>query len=227
MQPFAYPGMPGLGYGPPMAGPMPVAAGGALGHFTLRGQPGLGEPAIGLNGHVPTDFADQLIKFRIPYTMYAELSVAPSLNGQFFPEGSFLHSLDKPLEVWRMRAILTARNASSPPIVFEPQPATLGRRIRLSVRDLSKNEPLTSDPSMVDGLQTSNFETWEWDVPYTMTRQEGFVVQADAGAFPFTCVNEAAEGASCNSISRAVATVLVSVSFQGFLVVLQPASESR
>jgi hypothetical protein len=210
-----------------MAGPMPVAAGADFGHFTLRGQPGVGESPLGLNGHVPAEFADQTIKFRIPYTMYAEVVVNPSTNGQFFPEGSFLHSLDKPLEVWRMRCILTARDNSATPVVFEPQPATLGRRIRLSVRDLSKNEPLTSDPSMVDALQTSNFETWEWDVPYTITRQEGFVVQADAAAFPLTCVNQAADGAACNSISRQVATVMASISFQGFLIVLQPASELR
>lgn len=220
--------MPQLGgfAGPmPMAGPMPISGGG-FGHFTMRGVPGLGEPARELNGP-PETFADQLIKFRIPYTMYGEKVLTASLNGQFWPEGSFLHTLDKPFEVWRMRVVLTGTDDASPPVIFEPQPETLGRRVRLSVTDLSKNEPLTSDPTMVDAMQTSNFQTWEWDVPYTITRQEGFLVQADTNAFPLTCVNEAADGQSCNNISRQVDRILASVSYQGFLVVLQPASEHR
>jgi hypothetical protein len=216
----------GYGYGPMMGGPAPVAAGGMYGHHVLRGAPGIGDFARDLNGP-PESFADQTIKFRIPYTMYGEVVLTPSLNGQFFPEGSFLHSLDKPLEVWRARIILTAINDAATPVVYEPQPETLGRRVRLSMRDLSKDQAMTSDPSMVDGLQTSNFQTWEWDVPYTITRAEGFLVQCDTGAFPLVCVNEAADGAACDSISRLVERVICSISFQGFLVVLQPASESR
>lgn len=224
--PFGYPGFGNIPM--PMGGPMPIggAFAGPAG-FGLRGVPGLGDSARDLNGYIPETFADQRIKFRIPYSMYAELPVTPSSNGQFFPEGSFLHSLDKPFEVWRMHAIMTARNSASPPVIFEPQPSTLGRRIKLTITDLSKNEPLTSDPAMPDALQTENFQTWEWDVPYTITRQEGFVVQCDAGAFPLVCVNEAADGQNCTSISRQVAGVLVSICFQGFLIVLQPASESR
>lgn len=225
-------GNPGYGGYPPMGYPAPMGypvAGGIAdgGAGMLRGVPGLGGRVGDLNGHIPETFADQTIKFRIPYTMYGELQVLPNSNGQFFPEGSFLHTLDKPFEVWRMHVVMTARDSASPPVIFEPQPSTLGRRIKLSITDLSKNEPLTSDPTMPDALQTENFQTWEWDVPYTVTRQEGFVVQADAGAFPLTCLNTAAAGQSCNSISTQVTNVLLSVAFQGFLIVLQPASESR
>lgn len=178
--------------------------------------------------HFPQYFADQFIKFRIPYSMPGELIVDPSENGNFFPEATFLHNLDKPFEIHRMMVRLTALDdATTPPTIFEPQPTTLQKRIRLRIQDTSKNEPLTKAANLVDTIQDDLTEAWNWQMPYTLVRSEGLQVQVDSLAFPTYCIPDVADCPNNAGIAAVVDQVRVEISFQGYLIVIQPASETR
>jgi hypothetical protein len=176
--------------------------------------------------YAPEYFADRLIKFSIPYTMPGEWNIGPNASGVQAPEAVFLHNVDKPFEIWRMTVRLTALDGSDPPAVLEQQPATLPERIRLSVMDTSKNERITKAPALVKSFQKANELTWEWDPrPYTIVRQEGFQIAADSLAFPTVCVVSPEDCATL--IPTPVAFVRVEVTFQGWLLILEPPSATR
>lgn len=166
---------------------------------------------MGRNSIIPHSFADQVITFRIPYSMPGELVVEPNASGVFFPEATFLTNVDKPFEIDRMYVRLTALDENKD--VLDVQPGTLGRRVRLSIGDTSKNEKLTKSAHIVDTLISSEAGaagSWEWYVPYTMVRSEGFQIGIDTLAMP-----------------AGTDFVRVEIAFQGSLIVIQPASETR
>lgn len=166
---------------------------------------------MGRNSIIPASFDDQTIRFRIPYSMPGEQVVEPNASGEFFPEAAFLVNVDKPFEIDRMVVRLTALDENKK--VLDVQPATLGRRIKLAVNDTSKNEKLTKASHLVDTLISSvegSDGSWEWYVPYTMVRSEGFNVGIDALDFP-----------------AGTSFVRVSISFQGSLIVISLPSETR
>jgi hypothetical protein len=166
---------------------------------------------MGRTGLIPAKFADQVIKYRIPYSMPGELQVAANQTGQFFPEAVFLHNVDKPFEIWSVRVTLTALLAG---VILAAQPGqdSLRRRIRLRIADTSKNENLTKAVQLVDTLVNPyNYDAaWEWFVPYSLVRSEGFQVGVDSLGF-----------------DAAYDAIRVNIAFQGYLTVIQPASETR
>lgn len=166
---------------------------------------------MGRNSIIPHSYDDQAIKFRIPYTMPGELVVGASASGEFFPDGAFNFNIDKPFEIERMIVRLTALDSDK--LVIEPQPTTLQKRVRLTITDTSKNEDLTKARTTVETLISSldgGDGSWEWYVPYTIVRSEGFTIGVDSSALP-----------------AGVENVKVEISFQGYLIVIQPASETR
>lgn len=167
---------------------------------------------MGRTGLIPAAFADQSIKFRIPYEMPGELTVVENVAGNFFPEATFLHNVDKPFEIWGARIRVTGLDASLNPT--EPQDATLDRLIRMRINDTSKNETFTKAPALISILRNSVAGAegdWVWYVPYTLVRSEGFQVQVDALDFTnITAVN-----------------LRVELAFYGYLDIIQPASEQR
>lgn len=173
---------------------------------------------------IPTVYADQFIKFRVPWEMNGELLMEPNQNAQFFPEDQFKHAIDLPFEVWRVNINLSAFDDTQPTrLLLDPQPTTLGRRIRMRIQDTAKNQLLTKSPTLIDNLLSKDTGSWEWKVPYTVVQQEGFNVQCDSDAFPTYVVPLAdAPAASQNAV---VERVRVEVVFQGYLLVLAPASE--
>jgi hypothetical protein len=163
--------------------------------------------------YAPTHWANKRIKFRVPYTMPGELAVTANQNGIFFPEGTFLHGVELPFEIWRMYVRLVGIDDGGE--ILDGPFFTLGERIRLSVEDTSKNQRMTKAPSLVDILVNSlagSTGAWEWHVPYTLVRSEGFAIQVDSLSF----VNLAA-----------VTSIRVAISYQGYLIVTEPASETR
>ena len=167
---------------------------------------------MGRNSIIPTHYADRLITWRSPYTMPGELIVEPGQAGVFFPESAFNFAVDKPFEIERMFVRLTSLDAQN--AVLDAQPTTLRKLIRLTVEDVSKSQLLTKARTLVDTLITSpagDAGTWEWYEPYTIERSEGFQVGTDAAAaFPANTEK-----------------VRVEISFQGSLLVIEPASETR
>jgi hypothetical protein len=178
-------------------------------------------------GLVPATFADQFIKFRIPYTMPAELVVLANTANNGFPADVFKNDADKPFEVWRMIVKLTAESVDAPPFIFDPQPTTLAKHVRIRVVDTSFESRLTKAMNLVDTIQTDNALTWEWEVPYTIVRAQGFQVDVDATALPRYClevINLA--DVDCTAAIVAVPAVRVEIAFQGYFLVLAPPSEN-
>lgn len=173
-------------------------------------------------GRLPLMFAGRQITFRIPYSMHGELVIDPNQNGVVFPQGTFLHNVDKPFEIHRMIPRLTGLDGDG--LILDTQPETLAKAIRLNIEDTSKNERLTKVPSLVETLTTANRQTWEWEDPYTLIRSEGFQVAVDSLGFGSVC----SVGETCDILEKiAVAQARVEVEFQGYLVVVAPPSETR
>lgn len=179
-------------------------------------------------GIVPATYADQWIKFRIPYTMPAELVVAANTNNNAFAADVFKNDTDKPFEVWRMICRLTAMTADTPPFIFEPQPPSLNKHVRIRVIDTAFEARLNKAMQLVDSIQADDSLSWEWECPYTIVRAQGFNVEVDATVLPRYCVEVVnAADVNCTTAVVAVAQVRVEISFQGYLLVLAPPSETR
>ena len=183
-----------------------------------------------LPAYAPEYFADRRIRFRIPYDMSGELVVNSGQVGRQFPESQFLHNVDKPFEIWRMISRvkgLVVRDDVE--ILVDPQPETMEERVRLSILDISKNQEMTKNPQRVSSMQKLNERTWEWaPSPYTIVRQEGFQVRADALALPTVCLPDLYGGnPACTLVPTTIERALVEVVFQGFLLIIEPPSESR
>lgn len=161
--------------------------------------------------HPDTQYNGRRIKFRVPYTMPGELIVANAGLNIPFPEGTFLHSVDKPFEIWNVKLQATQSllgGAAFAPIAA-PAPS-IDKFWRVRVRDLSKNQEITKNAQLVDTLKDSNDNVWHWGVPYTIIRAEGMEVSVD------------------NLLAAAGGNVLrAEIAFRGYLLILEPPSETR
>jgi hypothetical protein len=177
-------------------------------------------------GRLPLQFAGKDITFRIPYNLAAELDVGPNLSGVVFPEASFLHNVDKPFEVHRVKIGLTAKGTPdgfTSPTVLEPQPTTMDKRIRLKMLDFSKNENLMKSSTLVSQLLQKNTGAWDLEEPYTIVRSEGFQVQIDTQDYPAVVILDG----NIEPERVDVQFCRVEVNFQGYLDIIGPPSEVR
>ena len=179
-------------------------------------------------GRLPLKFAGKDITWRVPYTMPGEIDVAELTNGKVFPEATFLHNVDKPFEIHRMIVRIVAKGSVpgtdlATPQIFETQPDTLEERVKLRVTDLSKNENMTKSATLVSNLLAFNTGFWDWEEPYTIVRSEGFQVQIDTLEKPIWCILNT----ECKPENAVFTLFKVEVTFQGFLVVVAPPSETR
>jgi len=177
-------------------------------------------------GRLPLQFAGKDITFRIPYNIAAELDVGPNQSGVVFPEASFLHNVDKPFEVHRMKVGLTGKGTPetfTSPTILEPQPTTLQKRVRIRILDFSKNENLTKSATLVSQLLQQNTQAWDLEEPYTIVRSEGFQVQIDTADYPAVVILDA----TIQPERVEVQLIRVEVNFQGYLDIIGPPSEVR
>lgn len=177
-------------------------------------------------GRLPLQFAGKDITFRIPYNIAAELDVGPNLSGVVFPEASFLHNVDKPFEIHRVRIGLTAKGTPTgfvSPTILEPQPTTMEQRVRLRILDFSKNENMTKSATLVSQLLQKNTGAWDFEEPYTIVRSEGFQVQMDTLDFPAVVVLD--DNIEPERVD--VQFARIEVNFQGYLDIIGPPSEVR
>jgi len=179
-------------------------------------------------GLVPSTYGDQWIKFRIPYSMPGEQTILANTANNAFPADVFKNDTDKPFEIWRAIVRLTAQSTDAPPFIYEPQPASLSKHVRIRIVDTAFESRLNKAMQLVDSLQADDSLTWEWEVPYTIVRAQGFNVECDALALPRYCVEVVnLADINCTTAVVAVPSVRVEVTFEGFLLVLAPPSESR
>jgi hypothetical protein len=187
-----------------------------------------GAEGLGRTGLIPATFASQDIRYRNPYVQPGELIVLPDQAGQFFSEALFLHNTDKPFEQWRMIVRLTALDEDNNIIYPQPEPRDLAKRVRITLQDTSKSQVITKGPALVELVISSeegDAGSWEWEVPYTFVRSEGFIVGVDTLAFPRMVIPDPDNPQQ--NVTVDVAQVRVAISFEGFLTVIQTASDSR
>jgi hypothetical protein len=181
-----------------------------------------------LNGEIPATYADQIIKYRMPYTMPGERLVAAEVTADQFNEATFLHVIDKPFEVHRLHVELTGLTGTvDDNAIPDTQPATLDRRVRLRIDLTEKNDKVTKNPALVSTLVDALTHIWEWEVPYTITKQEGFTVAVDTQALPVICFTDPEANTPCDPGVLTFTFVRVEIQFQGYLIVIRPASDSR
>lgn len=164
-------------------------------------------------GRLPDYWAGRKITMRVPYEMAGEIILASLQSGLQFPDATFLHNVDKPFEVHRCKPIVTGLDAGGLVDDVQPLQDVLQQLIRVRISDLGKNELMTKSPTLISLLVKGTAEaTWEWAEPYTIERSENFQVVADAVSL-----------ANFATITQ----LRLGWSFQGFLLVVAPPSESR
>lgn len=164
-------------------------------------------------GRLPEYWAGRKITMRIPYEMPGEITLTSLETGVQFPDATFLHNVDKPFEIHRCKPVIQQLDNNSLPVAAQLTQEVLLSLVRVRVSDLGKNELLTKAATLCSLLVKGSAEqTWEWAEPYTIVRSENMQIVADALSI--------ANIAGTSSLRLAWA-------FQGFLLVVAPASESR
>jgi hypothetical protein len=158
--------------------------------------------------YIPTHFAGKRIKFRVPYTMPGELVVPNGTTGLDFPEATFLHTVELDFEIWSAKFAASQLDGNGVPIA-EPAPG-INKFWRVRIQDVSKNQLVTKNAQLVATLIDTNSGEWFWRVPYSIVRAEGFQVTID-NLLPAAPGND----------------LRAEVTFRGFLLVLEPPSETR
>ena len=131
---------------------------------------------------------------RYQYEMPGELLAFASTDDSF-PQSQFINdeANGRPFEIHRMIVRLTAfddgsyvngapNDAFAQP--FEPQP-DVSMMIEIQIRDLSRNEDVTKAASLVGGLSKANTQTWDWEEPFTIDDQAGFLVDVIPSSFAY------------------------------------------
>lgn len=168
-------------------------------------------------GRLPSHWAEKLITMRIPYEMDGELTLTSGATGQQFPDATFANNIDKPFEIHRMIPRVTALDSTGVALATQPDQDLMQSLLRVAITDLGKNTPLTKSPTILNLLTKGSSErTWEWAEPYYLIRTELIQIVADALTFP-------ANPAPIDDLNG----LRLEISFQGFLIVVAPASESR
>jgi hypothetical protein len=157
--------------------------------------------------YIPKTFAGKRIKFRVPYSMPAELIVGNAGAGIEFPEASFLHSIELPFEIWNMQ--LSASQLVNNIPVAAPAPG-IDKFWRVRIQDVSKNQLMTKNAQLVATLTDNDAGTWFWRIPYTLVRAEGFLISVD-NLLPVAPGND----------------LRAEITFRGNLLILEPPSETR
>lgn len=158
--------------------------------------------------YVPTHFAGLLIKYRIPRTMPGELIVAAGGANLPFPVATFQQTTELPFEIWEMnlqasQSVLGGANFIP---IAEPAP-TIDKFWRLRIRAENKNQDITKNAQLAATLKNTNRNVWDWKIPFTIIREEGFQVAID------------------NLL--AANFLRAEISFIGYHLVLTPPSETR
>jgi hypothetical protein len=165
-------------------------------------------------GRLPNTYADRTIYGRDPYAMYGELSFTSAEGNKQFPSATFQCTVDRPFEVHRMIPRVVALDDEGVPLPTQPSQDLLAALIRVTIQALDRVQMLTKVPTRIGNLTKGEAErTWEWADPEYLDKSTGFEVTAETtGTFP--------------TIDGLV-SLLVCISFEGFLLIIHPPTNNR
>lgn len=164
-------------------------------------------------GRLALRYADLQIQDMFPYNMDTELTLAPSVSGQFFPNADLLNTQDKPFAVHRMIPSVTALDSDGLPVATPISSDLLFFLVQLRIELQGLNQNATKTPVRIKNLVKGTSElTWEFAEPFVLPNGYGLLIAADVGAFP---------------PNVGYTHLLISLNFQGFLLQIAPPSEFR
>lgn len=164
-------------------------------------------------GRLPATFADRPIYNRVPYAMYGELEILSNQINTVFPSATFENNTDKPFEVHRVIPRFLALDAEGIPLPVQPDQDLLGNLVKVTIDLLGFEQKMLKQPTRPVSLVKGTAErTWEWADPHYLNRANGFTVGVQGMVFP--AIDD------LNSI-------LVEITFEGFLCVIHPPSNNR
>ncbi len=178
-------------------------------------------------GRLPTHYADQLIRSRIPRSQPGALVVANgAAAGTPFPDATLLQTRDVPFEIHRLGVRISPMENGTPPaqispaaqILFPELPTMLQKYVRIRVEEMSTQAKLNAVDQRIDGLLDQLTGFWEWEEPYTVTKGQQFqVFVTNDLAANFTLPNQGPQ----------IFNLRIELTFIGFSLVVAPPSETR
>lgn len=164
-------------------------------------------------GRLPETYAGHLIVGRDAYAMYGELAIGSAGPNIEFPPATFQCGTDKPLEIHRLIPRLVALDSSNVALPTQPAQDLLAALVKLTCKLSNLEQAMTRVPTRIIALTKGESErTWEWGDPEYLERSTGFTVTIESSTFP--------------SIQN-LASILVCLNFQGFMVRIKAPSENR
>lgn len=164
-------------------------------------------------GRLPSTYANHPILDRDPYAMYGELSLTSGQAAREYPPATFQCGTDKPLEIHRLIPRVYALDAEGVLLPTQPDQDLLAGLVRITLKILNKEQEMTRRPTRINALTKGTAErTWEFADPTYLERSTGFLVTIEAATFP------AIDG---------LASLLVGLTFEGFMIVIGPATNNR
>lgn len=164
-------------------------------------------------GRLAVRYADLTIQDMFPYNMKTQLTLAPSVSGQFFPSADLLNTQSLPFAVHRMIPRVIALDSNALPMSTQPDQELLMSLVELRMELQGLNQNMTKTPVSIDNLiKGSSERTWEFAEPFVLPNSYGLLVAADTAALP--------AGVSYTQLK-------IKLNFQGFLLQVAPPSEFR
>lgn len=164
-------------------------------------------------GRLPSTWADRPILDRDPYEFYGELTLGSSQPNTAFPSATFQCTVDKPFEVHRMIPRVYAYDAEGIILPTQPDQDLLAGIVKITIKDLGLEQLMTKVATRIGALTKGSSErSWEWADPHYLTRSNGFEVTAQTVAFPDI---------------EDLSTLVLAISFEGFLCVVAPPTNNR
>ncbi len=165
-------------------------------------------------GRLPAQFAGRVINDRFPYEFSGELKLTTGQALTQFPDSTFLHSIDKPFEIHRMIPRVFGQDGSDVLLATQPDQDLLLALVKFTLTNLGINQVMTKAPTRLAAVVKGSSErTWEWAEPQTLER--GQELQAACQALTFPTFNPAAS------------SLIVLLTFEGFLLQVAPPSDNR
>jgi len=169
-------------------------------------------------GRLPATFGGRQITARQPQVFNGELVMTSAAQGQQFPDSTYLNSTDRPFEIHRMIPFCVALDSNGIALPGTVDQDLLCSLIRAKVSDLAKGPTaFMRSSTMLRALVKGSSEfTWEFADPYYLAKSEQLQVILDALTFPAITVDD-----------TAMASINVSLTFEGFFISIGPASDVR
>lgn len=164
-------------------------------------------------GRLTTVYADRPVLDRSPWVLYGELAIGSASQPIEYPPATFSCQTDKPVEIHRMIPRLTALDESGVALPTQPSQDLLASLVKISFTMFNLEQKITRVPTPIINLTKGEAErTWEFAEPALCERSTGITVSIETRTFP---------------LIADLSTILVGISFEGFLLVIAPPTNNR